>query len=322
MQKTIHDLLWETGQNKLFRTEFLASGICTQITLKDILDAPETQFEALSTQRGMGAVSLARLRQFIAREFSAEFPDEWRDARHALSSGEAPQNACAQALARFITSWKVDADTITLTGRYFSLSDLNVGEIAHKLGQDGSYVYVPTTLPYTLKTRKVVACEARREHYGKGVTEKLGKTDVHRKHPGTFLIDTFILQNLLEGTGRYHDLPDLDRAKQLQILWRVAQKKTRHNYYAVDTSKNGLSPTYLSGESQAMVIIFGGILEITAPDMVRMIRDRVQAAKETGQTLGDWFAARAAHPLLLSANNSESQPSQTRPDSIRRSTPG
>ena len=112
------------------------------------------------------------------------------------------------------------------------------------------------------------------------------------------LLDKFVMESLLTGTCIYRDLPEAARIKQLRNLKGFAQSQPKKLLYVVDYIENGLTPGFVSGEGPLITYAFGGIIELTAPDLVQTFKERAQAACQSGQALRDWLSANAENPPI------------------------
>lgn len=153
----IDELEGQTG-HKGFRAEFLTSEFCRNTQLLDILDNPEGTWATLQTVRGLGPISLSRLRQLVAKRFADQFPEDWRAAQRALSTDTGADTPRARQLARFITAWDAPRETFGVTGRYLTTYEASV--LRH-LESGEKLLVAHSTLPQMLKTPDIIWAESR-----------------------------------------------------------------------------------------------------------------------------------------------------------------
>jgi hypothetical protein len=296
MNKTLYDFLISAGHDKQFRAEFLNADLTRVTTLQDILDNPERTLRNISSLRGMGQLSVARLRQAIALHFANLHQDDWELAIDAISKGSVPESRSAQIFINFIKGWKISVEYFQLTGRFYLPTQMKIDQIIEQMEGGNHYVYVPSTFIDSLKTPAVFSAEHGKPCTSQSLPARLraaldsfhqNKPDV--KFNGFIILDSVVLEDLTQGTGRYRNLSKNDRNEQIQILVQVAEMYTERPIYVADLLKKGLSPGFVIGEGPLVQYNMGGLLEVTAPDMVRLFRERAQHIADTAPTLQEWL---------------------------------
>lgn len=292
MHKTLAEELADRKGRNGFRVNFLTSDFCKTTTTEDVLDNPERVWKILTTSRNVGQVSIARLRQFLSQKFADRCPQEWEAAKDALAQGTVPSDARTHLLARYMTAWNVDPETIELTGRFLSLDALKVEHLLDAARQGQKAIHVSGTLPMETKTRAMLRSDARRRpgeaHLAAKFQANFAKAPDLRVQ-GVTLLDTHTLKDLRDGRGHFEDLTKTERQEQFQALREFAVKNQPHRDVIVtDLAANRLSSAFLMGRGPLMCYVFDGYLEIVAPDLISVFRERVAEACADGLPLIDW----------------------------------
>lgn len=306
---TIREHILSNGQERQFRAEFTNSDWARTTRLRDILEAPEQTFRALTTQRGMGAVSVARIRQMLARIFSETYPDHWEEAKNAVESDTPAIGLRARKLAEFITAWGVKSDSIAVTGRFVPSNGISLRKMYQELADGAEFVYACDTIPMVIKTEATLRAESGLDQSMNRMNHRL-RTAVQDGYrdaqvSGLVLIDTFMMSDLLNARRYYRTLAESDRIKQLRIMYDFYRTHTGQKVYVTDFHAIGLSPAIVWGDRPLMRHSFGGFLELTAPDLVELFRDRAEQARDAGVPLKDWFAMHADHPVIAAATRTQ-----------------
>ncbi len=296
MDMLLYDRLGECDEHRHFRASFLQSAFCRQTTMQDILDDPDDALDALSTIRGVGETSMSRLRQFLVREFSTLFPEDWQAANAALASETPPETPRAQALARFITSWDVVAEFLPIAGRFYP-------DYAHhgtnrvmvdSLVRGEQFVYACESFPEILKTPEVLVAEQGQDAIKASYIQHLSGLRAHLPPltPGSLVImNETALSDLLTGNGDYKHLSEAARHAQIQVFRAFSAALPDLDAYVARYREIGLSSGFMSGEGPLLHYCFGGYVEITSPDMMQVFQDRVALVRKHGQPLIDWIEA-------------------------------
>lgn len=306
---TIREHILSNGQERQFRAEFTNSDWARTTRLRDILEAPEQTFRALTTQRGMGAISVARIRQLLARIFSETYPDHWEEAKNAVESDTPATGLRARRLTAFITAWGIKTDSIAVTGRFVPANGVSLRKMYADLANGAAFVQACETIPPVIKTTATVQAEAGLDQSINRMTERLraSEQDSYRNMhaSGLILVDSFMMEDLLQGWGYYRAMAEGDRIKQFRIMYDFYSVQSGQKVYVTDFHAIGLSPAIVWGNSPLMRHSFGGFLELTAPDLVELFRDRAEQARDAGVPLKDWFAMHADYPVIAAATRSQ-----------------
>ncbi len=302
---TIREHILSNGQERQFRSEFTKSDWARTTRLRDVLEVPEQTFRALTIQRGMGTVSVARIRQLLARTFSETYPDHWEEAKNAVEADTPAIGLRARKLAEFITAWGCKFDSIAVTGRFVPSNGISLRKMYQELTDGAEFVYASETIPIVIKTEATVQAESGLDRSMNRMNRRLrtavqdGYRDVQVS--GLVLIDTFMMDDLLHGWRYYRDMTEGDRIKQLRIMYDFYRTHTGQKVYVTDFHATGLSPAIVWGDRPLMRHSFGGFLELTAPDLVELFRDRAEQARDMGVPLKVWFAMHVDHPVIAAA---------------------
>jgi hypothetical protein len=304
LEQSITEYLSKSEHHQAFRMDVLASDWFTVTTLGDILDNPQQAFRAVRTQRGLGSVSIARLRQQLARAFAATYCEDWEAAQCALRSGRTPQSPLAQKLANFITEWKVTAESISLSGSFYPANAIPAQKIYKRLAAGETFVIACETIPEVIKTPAIRRAEAGDEAKLAHVTEKMVVARNEMEAPtlrAEVVIDRYVLEDLLNGTRRYSALSEQDRIEQFLIMYQFFANEPNQSAYVADCHAVRLSPAILIGDGPLMRYSFGGFMEVNAPDLHQLFRARVAEARAKGKPLEQWWTENRDHPILRAA---------------------
>ena len=304
LEQSITEHLSKSEHHQAFRMDVLASDWFTVTTLADILDDPHQAFRAVRTQRGLGSVSIARLRQELARAYATAYREDWEAARDALQSGKSPQSPLAQKLARFITEWKVAPESIPLNGSFYPANAIPAQKIYKRLAAGETFLIACETIPEVIKTPAIRQAEAGADDRVVQMTEKMvvARSNLQTSDlRAEVIIDTYVLSDLLNGERRYSTLSEQDRIDQFLILYQFFANEPNQSAYVADFHAVGLSPAILIGDGPLMRYAFGGFMEVNAPDLHQLFRARVADARAKGKPLEQWWAENRDHPILRAA---------------------
>lgn len=293
----IDELEGQTG-HKGFRAEFLTSEFCRNTRLVDILENPEGTWAALQTVRGLGSISLSRLRQLVAKRFADQFPEDWRAAQRALSTDTEPDSPRARQLARFITAWDAPRETFGVTGRYLTTYEASV--LRH-LESGEKLLVAHSTLPQMLKTPDIIWAESRDVL---SEADHLANLEKYRENQGPLpagslaAIEKTALENLVMGEGAYAPLSPEQRQHQLAVIVDHGGLYPNLEAVVVDYRSINLSPGVLLGGDYLLIPCCGGYIDLHAPDLAQIFKDRMEAARKTGTPFRDWLTAHRDHPVI------------------------
>lgn len=305
MDTTLAQALSDQTGRKGFRLEFVNSTFCQTTHLGDVLSDPESVLQALSTAPGIGAVSEARLRQFLVKTFSTAFAQEWAAAHEALSLGKEPQCPRVRELMNFITVWEVVEDVVPVSIRFHPDYDLGSNRVMlESLARPDPFIYACESFPEVLKTPQVLFAEQGNDSQKAEYSQHLSglRDSLPSLAAGSVvLLPERPLCDLRDGDGGYCDLPEADRAAQFAILLGFAKAMPHVATCVVNYRKIGLSSGFQSGDGPLLFYCFGGYAEVTTPEMVRIFRDKVAQAQKTGISLPEWAEQNAGHKVLRAA---------------------
>lgn len=304
LERSVREHLAENDQSQAFRMDVVSSDWFAVTTLHDILEDPLRAFQSIRTQRGMGSVSIARLRQELCRAFSGTYSEDWEAARCALQSGKTPQSPLARKLAGFMTAWKVASDSISLNGSFYPADALPAQKIYKRLAAGETFMIACDTIPEAVKTRAVRQAETGNAADVPGMADKMvvARNNLQsRDLRAEVIIDHFVLSDLLDGKRKYSSLSEQDRVDQFLMLYQFFATEPNQSAHVVDFDSVGLSPAILIGDGPLMRYSFGGFLEVNAPDLHELFRNRVADARAKGKPLEHWWADNRDHPVLSAA---------------------
>jgi hypothetical protein len=298
MHKNLIDELEGQTGHKGFRAEFLNSYFCRTTRLLDILENPEGSWAALQTARGLGRISLSRLRQLVANKFANQFPEDWREAQRALSKDAEPDSPRARKLARFITVWDAPREAFEVSGRY--MADYEAS-IMRNVEAGEKILVAHSTLPLMLKTPDVTWAETRdvlSEADHQAQLQRYREND-RPVPPGSLAaIDKAGLDNLVTGAGVYATLSPEQRSHQFAVLLAHRAFYPNLDVMVVDYRSIHLSPGLLLGGDYLLIPCCGGYIELHAPDLTQIFTDRMEAARKTGEHFRDWLDRHRDHPVI------------------------
>lgn len=305
LETTLAQALTEHTGRKGFRLEFVNSGFCQKTRLLDILCDPVAVRQELSTAPGVGAVSEARLRQYLVRTFAAAFPEDWKAAHQALSVGKAPQGDRAEELMNFINVWEVVEDVLPVSMRFFP--DYHLGSnrvMLDSLASPDPFIYACESFPEILKTPEVLFAEQGHDRTKADYSQHL--TALRDSMPtlaqgSTVILPERPLCDLRDGDGSYSDLSENDRAVQISVLLGFARAMPHVSTCVVNYRKIGLSSGFLPGDGPLLFYCFGGYAEVATPEMIKIFRDKVAQAQRSSISLTEWAEQNAGHPVIQAA---------------------
>jgi hypothetical protein len=234
----------------------------------------------------------------VAKRFADQFPEDWRAAQRALSTDTGADSPRARQLARFITAWDAPRETFEVTGRYLATYEASV---MRNLESGEKLLVAHNTLPLMLKTPDVTWAETRDV-----LSEADHQANLKRYRENTrpvpegslAAINKAALENLVAGDGAYATLSPEQRSHQISVI--LAHRGVFPNLYGVvvDYTSIHLSPGLLLGGDYLLIPYCGGYIELRAPDLTQIFKDRMEVARKTGTLLEDWFAMHADHPVI------------------------
>ncbi len=298
MHKNLIDELDGQIGHKGFRAEFLNSQFCRNTRLLDILENPEGSWAAMQTARGLGRISMSRLRQLVAKRFADQFPEDWREAQRALSKDAEPDGPRARKLARFIAIWDARQEAFEVSGRYLTTYEAS---IIRNLESGARLLVAHNTLPLMLKTPDVTWAETRDVLSEADHQANLQKYRANARPvpAGSFATaEKTALDNLVTGDGPYKDLSPEQRSRQFAVILEHNGLYPDMSMVVVDYRHINLSPGLLLGGDYLLIPCCGGYIELHAPDLTQIFTDRMEAARKVGEHFRDWLARHRDHPVI------------------------
>jgi hypothetical protein len=304
MHQTLHDILVTSGEAGRVRAALLHSPVVQETELADVLADPAATLAELQAMPRVGAVSVARLKQAVARALAARAPREWAAAARLEAGGRADDPALdparLAALARFRALWGLSAENLPVKGLFhMDYTDPGNTVIAAALTAETPFVYAPESCPEVLKTPAVFAAEQGRPREGGDYLARLQAAlaeDVRLPAGSLILMDLHRLTDLADRHGPYATLTGAEAAEQLAILAAVLATLPQLHVVVTPFRVHGLASGFATADGPLFHYCFGGYLELRSPELVAHFHANARAAARGAEGFADWLSRIARAP--------------------------
>jgi hypothetical protein len=299
MDRPIAVIIDQRNERENFRPSFLAGPFATNVTLRDVLKAPETILTHLRVGRGVGEVTVARVRRALVEELQVLAPQAMQQAYRARLQPDQPLPADAdpltESLIRFLKVWNVSDSSYPVAGEFHrSYASATNTIFAAALVGRAPFIYAPESFPEIVKTRDVLRAE-------QGASEQNGfyaarleamREDAVRVPPGSLvLLDRAALENLVACRGVYDALTPAMACEQLALLQAFLPRVPRIDVIVTDFRLHGVSSGFATEDGPLLHHCFGGYLELRTPDLLTDFQLVTRSAAAAGRPLAEWLTA-------------------------------
>ena len=298
MDRPIAEIIYARSERENFRPSFLAGPFATTVTLRDVLEAPETLLNRLRVSRGVGEVTVARVRRALVEELQALAPQAMQQAQRARFLPDQPLPADAdpmtETLVRFMKVWNVSDASYPVAGAFHRSYTAATNTIfADALAESAPFIYAPESFPEIVKTRDVLRAEQGESEEKRLYAARLedAREEAVRAPPGSLiLVDRAALENLAACQGVYDALTPVTACEQLALLRAFLPRVPEIDVVVTDFRRHGVSSGFATEDGPLLHYCFGGYLEIRTPDLLTDFQLVTRAAAAAGRPLADWLA--------------------------------